>query len=158
MVYSTFADYSKKTINWAVENTFPSNPAIATVTGAVGWYGYRVGLTYAPNIINTWICAQIGYLKGLVAAPLITPSLTPYIALYISIGSSFAISITLNLIATIFFKIKAHWNARSANVKVPHSNPEDNQPLKLIDQRTPGGRINAVNTKAIGLGNHFKPR
>jgi hypothetical protein len=119
VVYSTFAGYSKKTINWAVENTFPSTPAIAAVTGAVSWYGYRVGLTYAPNIINTWICAQIGYVKGLVAAPLITPSLTPYIALYISIGSSIAVSITLNLIAILIFKIKARWDERHAAMKVP---------------------------------------
>lgn len=148
MVYSTFADCSKKTINWAVENTFPRNPAVATVTGAVSWYGYRVGLTYAPNIINTWICAQIGYVKGLIAAPLITPSLTPYIALYISIGASFAVSITLNLITAIFLKVKGKWNASD----------EKEKPTEESLNVKPGTRVPASKTKALSLEHHLKTR
>ena len=125
MVYSIFADYSKKMAHWTIDATFPSSPTIATASGVAGWYGYQVGVTYAPNIINTWICAQIGYAQGLVTAPLITPSLTPYIASYISIGASCATSLTLNLISNGIFRIYSSVNKTPPSIApIPQKNEE----------------------------------
>lgn len=124
MRYSTIADYPKKIAHWAVDATFPDSPTIATISGVASWYGYQVGMAYAPNIINTWVWDQIGSAKGAVVAPLISPPLTPYIATFVSIGTACATSLTLNLLSHGIFKIHS-WMQEEPMDKAPASKKKE---------------------------------
>ena len=114
MVYSYVAHYSKLIAHEALERTFPSTAAIATISGVIGYWSYSMGMTYSQGrlaeIIASelekkfgWVGKQAGYYA---VAPAVVPWASPYFSTYISIGTSCATSFTLNLIARYVFKIK----------------------------------------------------
>ena len=112
MVYSSFANYSKKVAHWTIDNTFPSSAGIATATAAVSWYSYQVGMTYSQAPLTRLIVNQMG-LAGYAAAPLIIPWLSPIVSSHFSIGVSSCTSLTLNLISKRTLNIKSNAEQKS---------------------------------------------
>lgn len=98
----TSTTFSNNIIRWTIQNTIPSSPTIATLSGWVGWYSYRVSLTYSQQI-NTWLIVRRMGVLGYLASPIVTPDISPWASTYFSIGMSCLTSFTLNHIARKFF-------------------------------------------------------
>jgi hypothetical protein len=107
------ADYTKKMAQIGINYAFPRTGTIAAISAGVGWYTYQWGLTFGPQLAANAVIRQweewvpfAGWYIGKGLSPFIIPQATPYIASQISLGCSLATTLTLNVIAQVFFKIK----------------------------------------------------
>lgn len=124
----SLTEYGKRLAHFGVDLSFPRNTAIACVSTAAGWLAYQNFLTYGPGwlaqrISNPTVLAcqsacifewgketclktcEYGGVYGI--APSIVPELVPWIAPQVGLTASLIVSTKLNLLALLFFGIKA---------------------------------------------------
>ena len=146
MVYSTIAHYTKEAAHWTIENTFPSTPLIATLSGAAGWYAHEATLSFSPNYYNTIIINtfgstagrflgnRVGEIIGYLAVPFITPKASPETAKYVGLGVTCATSFSLNMLAKGFFRMRKCWNPKSVTDRTKPLTDQPDPTTKLFNE------------------------
>lgn len=162
MVYDYFADYAKKAAHLGIECTFPRSPSIAIISGGIGWYAYQCGMTYGQKFLCERINDRLGYALGTASAPFIVPWLCPYLSTGISLGASLTSSFTLNMVAHLFFGVKAKKDGphplpqvlKEIGIDIPsiqREQPKENEPLPpsliTLEKQSPSMLVSAETQK-----------